>query len=294
MILVLGSLAEPMIGTVFDTLRSRGRLVVHVSPSDLPAAVRLEVALPGHDARLLRSDGVVLSLQQVGAIYQRVGFVDFQQITGYTPTEAQFVNSECLAALNPLLNLVPCLVVNRPHAVTAAACRPWQLSRIEQAGLRVPETIVTNDPLQVEDFIERHGRKVVYKSNSPMRLNNLGEIPARAVWPVLLQQRVPGTDVRVHVVGERTFASLWRDSPDTLPAQPGLSAQLDLQCRQAVAALGLSLACLHLRVDDNGEAWCLGVDPSPPFSRYESRTRQPITAALCDLLENAERHGTGG
>ena len=81
------------------------------------------------------------------------------------------------------------------------------------AGLATPDPIVTSDPIAAKAFLAHHER-LVYKSisglrsivntveaNEPDRLDRVGH------GPVQLQQWIDGLDVRVHVVGDRCFAT---------------------------------------------------------------------------------------
>src|SRR5262249_17995160 len=84
---------------------------------------------------------------------------------------------------------------------------------IRTVGFDVPETLVTNDPGLVRDFVADHGR-VIYKSISGAR-SIVAEVDDDALarlddvrWcPVQFQAYVEGVDVRVHVVGRRVFST---------------------------------------------------------------------------------------
>src|SRR5439155_9641967 len=76
-----------------------------------------------------------------------------------------------------------------------------------------PPTLVTNEPDEAIEFIRRHGR-VIYKSISSIRSivrewstadeRNLDKI---RVLPTQFQAFVSGTNIRVHVVGSKLFAT---------------------------------------------------------------------------------------
>ena len=76
-----------------------------------------------------------------------------------------------------------------------------------------PPTLVTNEPDDVRDFVARHGR-VIYKSISSVRSivrewqprdeRALGRIRA---LPTQFQRFIEGTNIRVHVVGDKLFAT---------------------------------------------------------------------------------------
>ena len=210
------------------------------------------------------------------------------------------------AALSCWSDVTPALVVNRPGMMASNNSKPYQAQQIRALGFAVPDTLVTTDPDAVLAFWRRHG-SVVYKSNSGIRSivsrltdahrDRLGDV---ARCPTQFQKYIPGIDLRVHVVGDRVFASEMRAAsgvgtyddyryavrdgvqitirPSTLP---GDIAQ---RCRELAAGLGLSLAGIDLRCTPSGEWFCFEVNPSPAFTFYEDATDQPIGRAIAALL----------
>ena len=192
-------------------------------------------------------------------------------------------------------------VVNRPSAMASNQSKPYQLALIHAQGFAVPQTLLTTDAAKLEAFWERHG-EVVYKSTSGIRsivsrltpehrerFGDLGSCPTQ------FQQWIPGTDVRVHVVGEEVFASEIGSSavdyryPQNEDERPTISSfclaeDLALKCRQLAASLGLVMAGIDLRRTPGGAWYCFEVNPSPGFTYYEQSTGQPIADAVARLL----------
>jgi glutathione synthase/RimK-type ligase-like ATP-grasp enzyme len=61
------------------------------------------------------------------------------------------------------------------------------------------------------------------------------------------------------------------------------------RCVALAATFGVEFAGIDFRVMDNGDAYCLELNPSPAFSYYELRTGQPIARAVAEYLVS----GTG-
>ncbi|HXE72962.1 MAG TPA: alpha-L-glutamate ligase [Candidatus Nitrosotenuis sp.] len=299
MILVLGPQDDPMVRAVYGRLEERGRPALFLPNHLLPGSVPFHFRLPGWQGAFELPEGP-LPLGDISAVYHRLGFTDFQAGADFTPEETRYVTGECLAALNGLLNTLPALVVNRPVASGSNASKPYQVALVERFGFRVPRTLVTNLPESARQFYESLGGEVVYKSISysrsivqRMKPEDLERLDTLRHCPVQLQERVEGTDVRVHVVGEaavfasliRTEASDYRYDRSSEIEPWDLGPDLEERCRQATRALGLTLSGIDLRLSPEGEAWCFEVNPSPAFTWYEERTGQPITDALCDVLE---------
>jgi glutathione synthase/RimK-type ligase-like ATP-grasp enzyme len=205
------------------------------------------------------------------------------------------------------LDLTPARVVNRPAANASNGCKPWQTRLIEAASLRTPDTLVTNDPASVRDFRDRHG-ELIYKSVSGFRsvVKPLGSDDEHRLdsirWcPVQFQRRVPGCDVRVHVVGSEVFATriISTAADYRYASREGLATELEAfdlptelaaSCRMLSRDLDLPFAGIDLRIseEDDGKAWCFEVNPCPGFSYYESHTGQPIAAAVARYLVGAQ------
>jgi hypothetical protein len=198
------------------------------------------------------------------------------------------------------LEITCALVVNRPSEMGANSSKPYQLALIAASGLRVPDTLVTTDPVAAEAFWARHG-EVVYKSVSGVRSKvarlrsaDRSRLADIAFCPTQLQQFIPGTDYRVHVVREHVFATRIESDADDYRysgegPRPVLSAceleeGLARRCVTMCARMGLHVAGIDLRRTPDGEWFCFEVNPSPAYSYYEDATGQPIAAAIAELL----------
>jgi len=197
--------------------------------------------------------------------------------------------------------LTPALVVNRPTAMAGNHSKPYQASQIRSCGFEIPETMITTDARDALAFWARH-RTVIYKSISgvrsivarlaPQHLERLDDLS----WcPTQFQRYVPGTDYRVHVVGDDIFACEVVSQADdyrypgrqeaTVQFRPcDLSEDLSSRCRSLVARLGLTVAGVDLRRSTDGTWYCFEVNPSPGFTYYEAATGQPIADSIARLL----------
>lgn len=204
--------------------------------------------------------------------------------------------------------VTPARVVNRIAACASNSSKPYQLRRIRACGLLVPDTLVTNDPDAARAFADEHGR-VVYKSVSGARSIVQELTPAARArldhvrhCPILLQRRIAGTNVRVHVVGEAVFATRietaaldYRYASQQVgePARllaTSLDDDVADRCVRVTRALGLAFSGIDLMLTPDGAAYCFEVNPCPGFSYYESHTGQPIARELAGYLASATRH----
>jgi len=210
------------------------------------------------------------------------------------------------------LDVAPCSVVSRPQAMESNSSKPFQAQLIARAGFAVPATVVTNDPDDILEFRRRHGR-VIFKSTSGVRSIVREMDPASESrldrlrsLPTMFQAYVAGVDVRVHVVGRRTFPTEVRSRATDYryAANDGMSVDLEAielpddieaRCVSLARALDLPLCGIDLRRCPDGRWVCFEVNPMPAFSYYEDATGQEISAAVVDLLAaGAEVHSNAG
>lgn len=184
-------------------------------------------------------------------------------------------------------------VVNRPSAGLSNHSKPRQSRVIAAAGFAVPETLLTTDPVAAAAFVAHHGRAIVKSvsgTRSIVRTLGPGDDFSAVRWcPTQLQRFVPGAEHRVHVVGERLFASRVRtEAVDYRYGGFGLEPA-DLpdavaeRCRALTAALGLELAGIDLRFGEDGRWYCWEVNTSPAYSCFDTADRA-IATALAERL----------
>lgn len=200
--------------------------------------------------------------------------------------------------LHWFLDEAPFTVVNRPKSGRSNGSKPYQMRQLERAGFSVPRWVVTNVADVATGFIASCHQGAVYKACSGLRshvrlagtelINRLKDGAA----PVVLQEYIAGSDVRLHVVGTGTFATEIRtaaidyrfDSSDTEYKEiqpPELLAQM---CVDAAREQGLLLAGFDFRLTPDGSWWCLEANPVPTFLPYEAATGHPIGDTILNLL----------
>jgi glutathione synthase/RimK-type ligase-like ATP-grasp enzyme len=295
MILVAGDPGEAPTRLVLDALDAIGAAPVILGQNALADAC-LEARIGGASTGgavtgILDTGSKRIALEQVSAVYLRLLGHDL-------PVAAM--------RLLGLLDVLPARVLNRPAAMASNASKPFQALAARAAGFAIPETLVTNDPGHARAFVEAAwdgGGEVIYKSASGIRSivetvapDDLSRLGAIRWCPVQFQHRVPGTDLRLHVVGQSVFAARIRsDATDYRYAarQTGTAAGLEAidigaglagRAVKLSAMLDLPLAGIDLRETPGGEFVCFEANPSPAFSYYEKATGLPIAHAIAAHL----------
>lgn len=303
MILVAGGIADKVTELVCARLIDCGyayRLMdLGRYPSGHGIAVRWTSAGPEGS---IRGPDWQIDLADISGVYVRFLGPEGRLLPpDLAPATATTLRAEADTALMALLEDLPCPVVNRLGGGMSNNSKPYQALLLARAGLRVPPTLVTNDPEAARAFRAEHG-ELIYKSASgvrsivrrldPERVDRLGLLRN---GPAQFQRFVPGQDVRVHTVGERLFATrVTSDAVDYRYARrDGLAVEMEATelpasvasaCRRITRELELLHAGIDLRETPDGEWYCFEVNPCPGFLYYERQTGQPISTALAELL----------
>lgn len=301
MILVAGSPADGPVAAVLRALDQAGAAYALCDPAEPLAGGMLHADGGRLAGRLDWADGRSIRLEHVRATYARL--LDHQRF----PAHARLPETERTRAdaaqhiLRTFLDLTDTPVVNRTAAMGSNRSKPWQIMLIRRLGFDVPPTLISNDPDRVRAFHARHGR-LIFKSASAVRsvvremtAEDFARLPAVRACPVQFQALVEGLDVRVHVVGDRLFATACHSPvvdyryaageaqlvPHTLPDA------IAQRCIALAQQLDLPVAGIDLKQRPDGGWSCFEVNPSPGFSWFEAETGQPIAAAIAQLLLTA-------
>ena len=215
-----------------------------------------------------------------------------------------FAHGECAAAVAGLWSCLSAVWVNDPDRDEAAARKMWQLQVASRLGLRVPRTVMTNDPLRARAFVDAEPG-VVFKSFSatpqtwretrPVREVDLALMDSVRYAPVIFQEMIPGADIRVTVVGTEVFAAEFRaeesgyaydfrlDTAHCPTTVHTLPEQVVERLLRLMRHLGLWYGAIDLRF--TGEDYVfLEVNPAGQWLFVEYATELPISAALAGLL----------
>lgn len=293
---------------VLDLLAARGARVQAIDLSDWPGRAGLAFGFgDGSGERwLLPRDGPPIRAAEVTAVWWR-STRPFVTHPGLSAGDAAFAVRQTWEALQGFWASLPTRYVNQPWRNEIASHKAHQLQLAERCGLRVPQTLITNDASRAQAFVAAaRGAPVIHKALHatpvdwhPTRLLTRAEradLSAVRLAPVILQEYVEGVDLRVYAVGDRLFTAeidarataspedfrtVFADArvaPGTLP--PNVEAGL----RRLMAELGIVYGAIDLRRRADGEHLFLEVNPAGLWRFVEVRTGLPISAAIADLL----------
>jgi glutathione synthase/RimK-type ligase-like ATP-grasp enzyme len=186
-----------------------------------------------------------------------------------------------------------------------------QLSAAVSAGLRVPQTIITNDPDEARQFAKAVGQ-VIYKPLSPDGISEDGRHrmlyatlvpeqdwgdPAIRLTMHLFQEWIEHDQaVRLTVVDGHCFAAAikagspaahvdWRADYSSL-SYAVIDAPADVRhgVQVLMERLGLRFGALDFLVTPGGEWVFLEINPNGQWAWIEEQTGLPIASAIADAL----------
>ena len=312
MILVISAPEDPHALAVLAELGRLGRPARLVNLADFPLRMSLTARFDNNGAHhfaLGFAGGERVALDEVSAVWWRRPQPFGLPAALGEAAHRQFAVSEAATAFQGTWQSTEALWINDPVRDAAAAHKPWQLKLAKEAGLSLPETLITNDPAEARDFWRRYPGEVIYKPflqsvhawRETRVLRPAEEALAEAVRlaPVIFQRYVPaGVDLRITAIGDRLFAAEAHNAgeyeidvrfntavayrPHLLPGDVARKL-LALQRR-----LGLEYGAIDMRRTPEGEYVFFEVNPAGQFLYVEQPSGLPIAAALAARLAAAE------
>lgn len=185
--------------------------------------------------------------------------------------------------------------------------KPRQLRVARALGLRVPDTLLTNDPAAARAFYGRHSGQVVVKMLTslnwsmtrgpqlPTRLlapEDLDHLDGLRTGPMCFQERIEaGEELRVCVVRGQCYAGAQRMTGDVDWRQHGgawAKGQVAEDTAQQLTALmdrlGLVMGSIDLMVPDDGPPVFLEVNPAGEWGMLQNDLGYDISGAIADAL----------
>jgi hypothetical protein len=164
-------------------------------------------------------------------------------------------------------------------------CKPHDLILAEQVGLRIPDTLITDNQLLPGDNIY----KPVLGGAHTQIASSKGVFGAGIGF---VQKRMIGQEYRAYVVGSEVFAfrmetkSLdYREKQDVNVVPVPLS---DIRVADKVRELshrkGLYFSATDLKEDDNGQIHFLEINSAPMFSEFDKASGGNLTDAMISWL----------
>ena len=207
--------------------------------------------------------------------------------------------------------------VNPWENALRAESKSRQLAEATRVGFRIPETLCSNDPARIREFLAKHARGTIYKPfctaqwksdegtaflfTSEVRDGDLPSDEVLRLSPGIFQPLIPKShELRVTMLGERAVAVRldsqarastridWRTGSYDMSASPiALPEDIESKCRRLMRALGLAFGCIDLIVTPEDEFVFLEINQMGQFLWLEELLPElRLLDGFCTLLES--------
>jgi len=307
-ILVITSLPDPHIELVKKYL-PQGVSIEVFDPRELALTGRITISQEG----FLRKLGEELPLS---IWYRKPKFLQVEDLEEMSIPKDYF--SSILSLHEEGYSLVfatypNCLWVSNPYAIKRASNKLTQLIVAENLGFKIPKTIFSSSPEDIEEFRSEVGDLVMkplglpyakvkgvntwfyatlIPSHQKMDYDGLG------ITPMIFQERISkGSDLRVTVIGKQVFGCKivskdldWRSSQsksDTIYTPIKLQDSFTQRCIEMTEYLGLNFGAFDFVESIDKEMVFLEINPNGQWGFIEEKTGLPLSKAMADLLVNS-------
>lgn len=285
-LLIAGGLKDPNLASVATAAKRHGHRVV-----DLRCDVNTSPSFSWNvGSPVLRIDGCQVAVH--GAFVRHDVFAPMADSRPESATRAVAWYQATTGFLlsQPAVNLL-----NR-DVVLVAANKPAQLAAAAQCGLRIPETVITNDTAGLS-ALRSHGiAKPVGGGGFCRPLDEAiaaaGADDRPAAAPAIVQRRLLAPEVRIYVVGNRSVAFDVRSSSLDYRERQDADVRLLDRVLPEVSHLRRLMSLLHMdfgaadfKTDpESGALTFLELNTSPMFARFDDIAGGSISDAIVERL----------
>jgi glutathione synthase/RimK-type ligase-like ATP-grasp enzyme len=311
MILIISADEDIHAQAVMRELAQRGQYAVRMlNLSEFPMRISMSMRLDnnGHNDFELRFPDKTVRMDEVRSVWWRRPQPFGIPAEVRDPAVRHFAMSEAATALQGMWQSSRALWVNNIMRDAAAAHKPWQLTVAKSLGLRVPETLITNDPVEARRFWSSLPREVVYKpftatlhSWRETRLLKAEEerfAESVRLAPVIFQRYIPGRDLRITAIGDRLFPAMTDAKEGEYQVDVRLNTgltycshrmpvEVEEKLLRLMRTLGLEYGAIDMRLTPEGEYVFFEVNPAGQFLYVEMATGMKIADALAEHLMKA-------
>lgn len=233
---------------------------------------------------------------------------------GLTPDEQRYIQTDYYSLIQNLMLCVDGKWLSHPSKVYQAENKLFQLKVASRIGFKVPETIVSNNHTQIEEFCDNSQDGVIMKPINSSRLEDsesqkliftnlipkriLSELRLYALTPAIFQKNIiKAYEVRVTVIGDNVFSAKvmsqeYRESTidwrrKKLPFEPyKLPVDIEKKCVDLVKALGLGFGAIDIIKAIDEHYYFLEINPNGQWVWIETETNHPISDAVISYLND--------
>jgi glutathione synthase/RimK-type ligase-like ATP-grasp enzyme len=302
-------------------LSKRNVPVFRFHPEEFPHACSVSIEI--QDGRIqgeIRSGDHRVAFDDIcAAWFRRARNLFDKRISLSSQKLANYVRGQSTATLVALCESLQTLWVSHPYILRRAEVKALQLVEASKAGLKTPDTLISNEVTQVTTFVDalgdsecaikplialgvtdEHGYRLPLTTTLPPGHS----LESVALAPSIFQPYVDKAfELRCVVIGERIFCAKidsqanentrkdWRagEREHEIFALP---EHVEASIRRLMASFGLNFASMDMIVTPEGEFVFLELNPNGQWLWLETELGLPLVASMADLLTT--NHASAG
>ena len=309
---------------ILNLLKSRKEKCLAFDFSEFPMKTKISTSVSGtNKTALLEITKHYIDSSEIKSIHYRRTTdcifskkVSKEEIREYILDESEHF-LECLPNI-----LTDTFWLSNPDSIRRASRKPLQLAEAKTLNFAIPETLITNSPEELRNFIQSTNMKafvakalfspgIIFKGEKKearsfytrklTREDILGNIENVINCPTIFQEYIEKDfELRITVVGKNVFACAiysqktektkedWRryDLSNTPHTSFQLPQDVEEKCLKLVEKLGLVFGCIDMIVTPRGEFIFLEINPNGQWLWIEELTGLPISEAIANTLAN--------
>jgi glutathione synthase/RimK-type ligase-like ATP-grasp enzyme len=222
-----------------------------------------------------------------------------------------YVKTQSTATVVALCASLQTLWVSHPFALRRGEVKALQLALANEAGLKIPHTLISNDPARAQTFVDaledtdcaiKPLLAVGVTDEQGYRLPLTTTLPpghsleSVALAPTMFQPYVDKAfELRVVVMGDKIFAAKMDSQADEASridwrgGDPDheifvLPPEVEAALQRLMSSFGLNFASLDMIVTPEGEYVFLELNPNGQWLWLEYELGLPLVASMADLL----------
>jgi glutathione synthase/RimK-type ligase-like ATP-grasp enzyme len=298
---------------VIVELNKRDVPVFRFHPEDFPHSC--SVSIDVHDGRIqgeLRTADHRVAFDDIcAAWYRRSKNLYMGAVSRTSERLDDYVKAQSTATVVAVCAGLETLWVSHPFKLRRGEVKALQLAEASRAGLKVPPTLISNDPARATTFVDSLGSTecaikpliaIGVTDEQGYRLPLTTTLPpghsldSMALAPTMLQPYVDKAfELRCVVIGEEIFCAKLHSQADEKSrvdwrgGDPeheifALPEEVKTSIRRLMSSFELNFASLDMIVTPEGEFVFLELNPNGQWLWLEFELGLPLVASMADLL----------
>ncbi|MEL6458532.1 MAG: MvdD family ATP-grasp ribosomal peptide maturase [Cyanobacteria bacterium J06621_15] len=303
---------------VIAAIKAKGEKVFRFDTDTFPTQTRLDIAYSnGSQNIIITNEQQKLNLKEVSAVWYRRIAIGAMIPHSMDKQLRQASIQESRTTIAGMIASIKGFHLDKVVNIRLAENKQLQLQVAEEIGLKIPRTLITNNPETVKQFAEECQQGIITKMLSsfaiydnfgkekvvftnPVTLEDINNLDGLNLCPMTFQEKVSkALELRTIIVGQNVFTAAvdsqalqksrydWRKEGLALInawQHHDLPKSIEKKLLKLMAYFSLNYGAIDIILTPDGEYVFLEVNPVGEFFWLEHCPGLPISQAIAELL----------